>query len=216
MDPDQYKREIFYRNAEENDGSPCCEEIMKKSMILKIEGAGAVLFEQSYRAKHLNISVRPFKGVRVAVPVGFSFKKAEKIVRSKVGWIKRHQEKMKQMEKAQRYFLSRSGNVDRPEAKAGLIKRLDKLAEENGFSYNKVFVRNQKTRWGSCSNKNNISLNIKLLGLPGELMDYIILHELLHTRIKNHSKEFWTELNSLVGDAKGLQSKLKGYGGRGG
>ena len=59
-----------------------------------------------------------------------------------------------------------------------LIKRLDKLAEKHGLKYNRVFVRNQKTRWGSCSSKNNISLNAKLVKLPEKLMDYIILHEL--------------------------------------
>ena len=65
------------------------------------------------------------------------------------------------------------------------------------------------TRWGSCSAKNNISLNILIAQLPKELQDYIILHELLHTRIKNHSKIFWTELDILIGNAKRIDSILK-------
>ena len=185
---------------------------MEKSITLEIEGVGPVLFERSDRAKHLNISVKPFKGVRIAVPVGLSFKKAEKVVRSKAEWIKRHQEKMSLAELEHESILRNSVEIDRVEAKAKLMSRLNKLTEKNGFTYNRVFVRNQKTRWGSCSNKNNINLNIKLIRLPDELIDYVILHELVHTRIKNHSKEFWAELDRLVGDGKKLQSMLKECG----
>jgi predicted metal-dependent hydrolase len=59
-------------------------------------------------------------------------------------------------------------------------------------------VRNQKTRWGSCSARNNINLNINLAHLPVELMDYIILHELAHTRITNHGPQFWKLLGDYI------------------
>jgi predicted metal-dependent hydrolase len=72
-------------------------------------------------------------------------------------------------------------------------------------------VKNQKTRWGSCSEKNNINLNVNLVLLPDELIDYAILHELVHTRVKNHSKRFWAELDKLVGDAKKNDKKLKNH-----
>jgi len=84
------------------------------------------------------------------------------------------------------------------------------LAEEYGFEYNKVFVKNQKTRWGSCSERNNINLNIALAGLTDELRDYVLLHELLHTRIKNHSKKYWSELDKRLGRrAKDLDKQLR-------
>ncbi|MBW2492842.1 MAG: M48 family metallopeptidase, partial [Deltaproteobacteria bacterium] len=92
-----------------------------------------------------------------------------------------------------------------------LTERLDELCKQNGFKYNRVFVKNQKTRWGSCSNKNNINLNVNLMRLPGELIDYIILHELVHTQIKDHSNRFWEELNKFVKDPKGLDKKLRQY-----
>ena len=85
------------------------------------------------------------------------------------------------------------------------------LARCHGFTYNKVFVKNQRTLWGSCSAANNINLNVSLLGLPDELRDYVILHELVHTRHKNHGRAFWTALNRLVGDGKGLQKRLRRY-----
>lgn len=86
------------------------------------------------------------------------------------------------------------------------------MADKHGFTYNRVFIRNQKTRWGSCSSKNNISLNMKAVLLPQELLDYVILHELVHTRIKNHSDDFWAVMNKLVGDGKDMASRLKEYG----
>ena len=185
---------------------------MEKSVVFEIEGVGQVLFERSTKAKHLNISVKPFKGVRVAVPIGLSFKKAEKVVKSKIEWIKKHQEKMSLAELEHENVLRNSGEIDKAEARAKLMSRLNHLTKKNGFTYNRVFIRNQRTRWGSCSSKNNINLNIKLVRLPDELIDYVILHELVHTRIKNHRKAFWTELDRLVGDAKKMQFRLKEYG----
>ena len=66
-----------------------------------------------------------------------------------------------------------------------------------------------KTRWGSCSAKNNINLNMLIMYLPKHLQDYIILHELVHTRIKNHSNHFWNVLDGIVGDARGMNKELK-------
>ena len=185
---------------------------MEKSINLEIDGVGQVFFERSHKAKHLNISVRPFKGVRVAIPIGLSFKKAEKVARSKVEWIKRHQERMSLAELEHESILRNSVEIDRAEAKTELMGRLNHLTKKNSFTYNKVFIRNQKTRWGSCSSENNINLNVKLIRLPDEVIDYVILHELVHTRIKNHSNAFWTELDRLVGDAKKIHSRLKEYG----
>ena len=63
-----------------------------------------------------------------------------------------------------------------------------------------------------CGTIYNISLNMNIVRLPEELMDYVILHELAHTRVKDHSSNFWTELNRLVRNGKGMASRLKEYG----
>lgn len=185
---------------------------MPESVTIEIEGIGLVLFERSQRAKHLNISVSPFKGVRVAVPYRLSFKRAEEMVHSRVSWIRKQLDRMVRLKQKHEVLFQESVRVSRTQARKKLIQRLNELAERHGFTYNKVFIRNQQTRWGSCSSRNNISLNMKLVHLPEELMDYVILHELVHSRIKNHSKEFWSELNSFTGDAKRLSSRLKEYG----
>jgi type I restriction enzyme R subunit len=163
------------------------------------------------RAKHINISVKPFNGVRVAVPYGVSFNKAKQVAQSKKSWIKKHLNKMKQVENEHEEFIKNSIEINRTEARKNLVNRLNELSAQHGFSYNKVFMRNQKTRWGSCSAKNNINLNMKLVRLPDEMIDYVLLHELVHTRIKNHANGFWAELNRFVEDAKAKSKKLNEY-----
>ncbi|MBN1227218.1 MAG: M48 family metallopeptidase [Deltaproteobacteria bacterium] len=101
---------------------------------------------------------------------------------SKVRWIKRNLSKVKELEKRQTAISNDLPSIDRIEARKKLALRLNELSRRYGFAYNRVFIRNQKTRWGSCSARNNISLNMNLLKLPNDLIDYVILHELVHTR----------------------------------
>ncbi|MBR3029876.1 MAG: M48 family metallopeptidase [Bacteroidales bacterium] len=100
----------------------------------------------------------------------------------------------------------------RAEAKAWLIPRLATLAAEHGFAYNKVFIKNNVSNWGSCSTKGNINLNMQLMRLPEELRDYVILHELCHLKQLNHGPEFHAMLNSLCGGReKELRRQLRQY-----
>jgi len=85
----------------------------------------------------------------------------------------------------------------RIEARHFLPSRTSELAASHGFSFSGVQIRNSKSRWGSCSHKNGISLSLHLMRLPDHLIDYVILHELVHTRHKNHSTRFWTELERI-------------------
>ena len=181
-----------------------------KSKTVELKSVGTVLIERSIRAKRISVSIRPFKGVRVAVPYGVSFETARSFAQSKAGWIKKHLNKMERLEQRAK-TLAASGPIDRSAARKLLFNRLEQLARIHGFSYNRVFIKNQKTRWGSCSNKNNINLNINLVRLPQELIDYTLLHELVHTRIKNHSPKFWDQMDALLGDARKIDKKLSAY-----
>jgi predicted metal-dependent hydrolase len=184
---------------------------MAKALTINIDGVGAVLLERSKRSKYLNIFVIPFKGVRVAIPYGISFEEAEQIVHSKVDWIKKHIARIRRVEREYDLAAQSTADIDEPEARVKLTGKVNQLATEHGFTYRKLFIRNQKTRWGSCSHNNNISLNVKLMSLSEELADYVILHELMHTRIKNHRKEFWRELDGIFGNAKAIDARLRQY-----
>jgi len=85
----------------------------------------------------------------------------------------------------------------RYDAKKYLPQRTKELAEKFGFKYNKIFLKNNKTNWGSCSKLKNLNLNIHLMRLTIELADYVILHELCHLKHHNHGPEFHKFLNNL-------------------
>ncbi len=99
----------------------------------------------------------------------------------------------------------------RMEAKQYLPGRVNELAKRHGLTFNRVFVKNAKTRWGSCSTHKNINLNLHLMRLPQHLRDYVILHELAHTVHGNHGKAFWQFLDQLTGNARTLEKELKTY-----
>jgi predicted metal-dependent hydrolase len=230
--------------------------------IIHIDGVGDVLFRHSGKARHLNITVKPFVGARVSIPIGMSYSSAIRLVTERKQWIRQHLEKMKEIEKQQTLFDVNSGfctkyhqlnlrqaerkdisvriskgkiNVIYPyelssnsaevqsairkgieralkiEAKEYLPDKVEELAVKYGFKFNKLTLKNIKSRWGSCSRKNNINLSIHIIRLPEHLIDYVILHELAHTVHHNHSKRFWNLLNQIAGDAKSLDKELSKY-----
>ncbi len=185
---------------------------MTDTQTVQVKDIGEVLLEHSRRARRIVISVRPGKGVRVAVPHRTSFASALEFVRAKKLWINKHLAKLQEYEKRKQAFNEVFLSINKTEARRKIIGRLAELAKQHGFTYNKVSIRNQRTRWGSCSGKGNISLNIKLVALPLELFDYVILHELAHTKVHNHSRKFWQELDKYVDNGKVKAKKLIEYG----
>jgi predicted metal-dependent hydrolase len=181
---------------------------MPMPTISQVPNLGPVVFATSRRAKHLRITIRPDRTVRLTIPKRVPLKKARQFLHSKIPWIKKHLQRLEELEKTEKNI--QLPPIDKPKAASTLIRRLRELADIHNLEYKKVSIRNQKTKWGSCSAKDNISLNINLTRLPTELMDYVLLHELLHTRIKNHSKEFWSELDKYIGgSAKELSKRLR-------
>jgi predicted metal-dependent hydrolase len=135
-------------------------------------------------------------------------RRAKQFLHSKIPWITKHLCSLRDRENTQKDL--QLPEIDEIEAKDTLIRRFQEMADIHGLEYAKVSIRNQKTKWGSCSSKNSISLNINLARLPTQMRDYVMLHELVHTRIKNHGKEFWAELDKVVGDdSKALAKKLR-------
>lgn len=169
----------------------------------EVSGIGQVAVAVSDRARRARITIDREGAVKLILPRRVPLSQGRTILESGRAWITR-----------QRRWLHterKDPPVDRDRARGLLVRRLDELARRHDFTYNRVFVKNQKTLWGSCSAVNNINLNVNLVHLPGPLRDYVILHELVHTRHKNHSKAFWRALDRLVGDAKRLQRQLRKY-----
>ncbi len=90
-----------------------------------------------------------------------------------------------------------------------IVPWLVRLAQEREIELRNVLVKSQRTRWASCSSKKTISLNLRLLCLPEELVRYVLLHELAHCRHMNHSRRFWAEVRSLEPNCERLDSELR-------
>ncbi|OMP29692.1 M48 family metallopeptidase [Mangrovimonas sp. DI 80] len=95
-------------------------------------------------------------------------------------------------------------------AKEKIAPRVRKWSKTTGLTFNELKFRQLEKRWGSCTSNNNIIINIEAVKLPFSLIDYLIVHELTHTKVKNHSKEFWAELSKHILNWKELDSQMYG------
>ena len=172
---------------------------------------GKVHFRKSRKARYLRISINSSKEIKVTIPISVSLKNAEKFLNSKIGWV---QKQLTKIDNRNQFTLDNTMNSNllcKKEIKEIIRDRLNELSQFHRLSFNRSFIRSQKTRWGSCSAKNNINLNIKLINLPADLRDYVIMHELVHTKVKNHSKIFWNEMAKYYPNPKAIDKKLKKY-----
>lgn len=122
---------------------------------------------------------------------------------------------------ARRVRLSSEGRADlrsaieadlRAAATAYLVPRLAELAAQHDLSYRRVAVRDQRSRWGSCSRQGTISLNYRLIQLPPDVCDYILIHELMHLRQQNHSRRFWRLVEQACPDFRQAERWLRKHG----
>ena len=97
----------------------------------------------------------------------------------------------------------------RKQAKILVIDRLNHFNQFYNFQFNKVFIKNTKTRWGSCSSKKNLNFNYRILMLPIHLQDYLIVHELCHLQEMNHGPKFWDLVAEQIPDYKKSAQELR-------
>jgi predicted metal-dependent hydrolase len=170
-----------------------------------------VLFEKTRRARRISLTVRASRGVRVAVPWRVTFQEARSVTLAKLGWIRRTLDQVERARSRCREAVLAAERLDHRSARAYLSGRLDALAREHGYCPGRLSVRCQGTVWGSASRSGRIQLNTLLAVVPPDLADYVILHELVHTRVRGHGPAFWAELESRMPEARCRQSRLREY-----
>ncbi|MGW8315127.1 MAG: M48 family metallopeptidase [Bacteroidales bacterium] len=207
----------------------------KNENIVEYRGIGAVKYVKNNRARNISIRIQPSGDIRVTIPRYVSRKRAEMFLLSKEEWILRKLGAMAREDSGNRIpdageiVLIRqkpvkielsdgdSGPEDTlwrlllGEAKSYLPQRVQFLAALHGFTYSRVRIRRMRSRWGSCNHHQGINLNSWLMMLPDHLSDYVILHELVHTRHPHHGPEFWNALDEVTGgNSKKLRKELRG------
>jgi len=157
----------------------------------------------SKRAKRMRLAVYCDGSFVVTKPVGLNENIVERFIVQKSNWVLSKLDYFKQFgagifKNDQQKYLTH-----REEALRFVEKRINYFYNTYNFKFNKINIKNQKTRWGSCSKKGNLNFNYKLLFLPEHIANYIIVHELCHLKEFNHSHKFW----NLV--AKAIPSYLE-------
>ncbi|MEJ0053880.1 MAG: SprT family zinc-dependent metalloprotease [bacterium] len=175
---------------------------------------------ESNQARAVRITVRADGSVSVTKPVRVSLRLAEKFVEEKQEWIEKTRERFakRRANGKDRVVLPklRRGTSTRREAvrtiRTLIGERLAHFNREYGYKVGTISIRDQKTRWGSCSLKGNLSFNYRLLYLPPTHRDYVIVHELCHIKEHNHSKAFWLLVGRTIPDARAIRRELRsGY-----
>lgn len=169
------------------------------------------------RSKRKTISIEvKLSEVIVRAPVYMKDKEINSFIESKKTWINKHLlsivERQKNLQDLTPYTKEEL-NEFIAEAKMIIPKRVRYYAEKIGVDYNRVTIRSQRTRWGSCSSKGNLNFNCLLVLLPDDVLDSIVVHELCHRKHMNHSAKFYTEVEKTFPQYKKCQSWLKENGG---
>lgn len=165
---------------------------------------------RSDRYRNISISVKPDTTVHVKSPTYLDLATIEKFIETKIDWIERNIEKMKQKTRIDTgHDATKHYQAHLQFARETLSERLNYWSKCMQIRYKSLTIRNQKTKWGSCSNTGRINLSYKIIFLPKKIQDYILVHELSHIVHLNHSKQFWLLVEKYIPDYKILRTRLK-------
>lgn len=166
---------------------------------------------KSKRARRMRLAVYCDASVVVTIPRGFGEWVAERFIKKQADWLAG---KINHFKKNRIAPFSENGKQDYAKYKKTALalaeKRVGYFNKVYNFRFNKIVIRNQKTRWGSCSKKGNLSFNYKLALLPKKFSDYIVVHELCHLEEFNHSRRFWDLVEKTIPDYKNIIREIKG------
>ena len=164
---------------------------------------------RSKRAKRMRLAVYLDGTVVVTSPFWLKESIIEKFLAEKREWVLDKIQFFKSVDrKAIRTFSRRDYVENKGKALALVRDRVKFYNTFYGFSFNKIFIKNQKTRWGSCSSRKNLNFNYKIVFLPKEHQDYVVVHELCHLKEFNHSRKFWALIEKAIPNYVNIKKEL--------
>lgn len=179
--------------------------------LYETEYAGTVYTWRILRSDRKTLALEIREGeILVRAPKRTTVRVIREFVSAHGAWIEKTMARQKErfrtepMDEAEEIRLRRkAGEVIR--------SRVDYYAEKMGVTYNRIFIKEQKTRWGSCSSRDNLNFNWKLILTGDDQLDYVVVHELAHLKQMNHSPQFWQEVEKILPDYKERRRRLKNY-----
>lgn len=165
----------------------------------------------------ISLEITPELDVILRAPYLTSRREIERFLDSKSDWINKTVRRMERRKAADDTKGLKPISDDETSALARKAKevippKVKYFADIIGVDYGRITIRNQKTRWGSCSAKHNLNFNCLLLKAPEEILDYVIVHELCHIIEMNHSKDFWAQVEKVLPDYKARRKWLRDNG----
>ena len=166
--------------------------------------------------KSVAIQIKPDGTVVLRAPYGVPKRELNRILEEKSAWIEAHLQEITERKAEQKDIPKFSMQEIKELADKALVyipERVKYYAPIVGVNYTRITIRNQMTRWGSCSSKGGLNFNCLLMLTPPEVIDYVVVHELCHRKEMNHSKAFWAEVEKVLPDYKSAKRWLKENGG---
>lgn len=167
------------------------------------------------KRKTISLQIKSDGSMELKVPLQTTNAQIQEFLNQKSDWINKHLRAVKERQQQMSQIKSLTMEEIRDLANQALEvipKRVAYFAEIVGVAYGRITIRNQKSKWGSCSNKGNLNFNCLLMLMPTEVQDYIVVHELCHRKEMNHSPKFWAEVRKVLPDYEKQKSWLKEHG----
>ncbi|GFI51448.1 M48 family metallopeptidase [Lachnospiraceae bacterium 62-26] len=161
------------------------------------------------RRRTIAVQIREDGSVALRTPYSVSRAQAERFIEEHKEWILENQRNQKEAWEHKRVITEEMRREGVEKAMKIFPERVEYYARLMGISYGRITIREQKTRWGSCSGKGNLNFNWKLTLMPMEILDYVVVHELAHRREMNHSQKFWKIVEQVLPDYQERRKRLR-------
>lgn len=161
--------------------------------------------------KTIAVQIMPDGQILVRCPKHMRAEEIQRFVESKENWIRKHLAQLSYKKIGP--FTKQQIEELRERTRELVTQRVQYYAPLIGVTYNRIAIRTQRTRWGSCSGKGNLNFNCLLALVPLEVLDYVVVHELCHRKELNHSDRFWTLVEQILPEYRQRKKWLKEFGG---